>query len=223
MKLPILFFAAGLGTRMQPLVQDRPKPLINVAGKALLDHAMQFADIPQIGKQVVNLHFKPQMIRDHLAGKPVAFSDESDQLLETGGGLAKALPLLNGKTVATMNTDAVWKGPNPLDILISAWADQMEALLLIVPKARVHGHPGKGDFDLVSDGRIIRGRDMIYTGVQILRTETLADINESCFSMNVVWDRLLERKRLFGVEYPGHWCDVGQPSSIETAEKMLDV
>jgi MurNAc alpha-1-phosphate uridylyltransferase len=223
MTLPILLFAAGLGTRMGALTADRPKPLIPVAGKPLIDHALDVATTAQTGTKVVNLHYKGQIIRDHLAGQNILFSDESDKLRETGGGLRHALPLLGASPVLTMNTDAVWKGPNPVTHLLNAWDDKMEALLLIVATENAHGHPGKGDFDIDGDGRLQRASGAIYTGVQIIQTEALQDIAERAFSMNMVWDQIAARGGLYGALYGGQWCDVGQPESIPIAEAMLHV
>jgi len=223
MTLPILFFAAGKGTRMAPLTDTMPKPLIPVAGRPLLDHAWGFADATKFAPKVVNTHYKGQMIRDHLAGQQVLFSDETDALLETGGGLRHAMHLLDGSPVATMNTDAVWRGPNPLTTLLDAWDDRMEALLLMVEKANVHGHKGKGDFEIDSTGRLHRGPGAVYTGVQIIRTDCLHNIPDVAFSINVVCDQIAARGGLYGTIYDGQWCDVGQPDSIPIAEAMLHV
>lgn len=220
---PILLFAAGLGTRMGTLTQDRPKPLIEVAGRSLIDHALELANIPEVGQKVVNLHHQAQMIRDHLQSQNILYSDEDSALLETGGGLRHALPLLKESPVLTMNTDAVWNGPNPIRQVLNSWRDEMEALLLIVPRHNVSGHLGKGDFDIATDGQLSRAAGAIYTGVQMIRTECLKDIEESAFSMNVAWDQIAARGGLYGTMYEGRWCDVGQPSSIQLAEAMLDV
>lgn len=223
MKVPVLLFAAGLGTRMGAMVNDRPKPLIPVAGRPLIDHALHQLDTPRIGRKVVNVHYRADMIRDHLRDRDIRFSDETARLMETGGGLRCALPLLNQTPAITMNTDAVWRGPNPVDAVLDAWRDDMEALLLIVPKERVSGHPGAGDFRLDAAGRLHRAPEAIYTGLQMIRTDTLADMADEPFSMNVIWDQMAARGGLFGVTFVGQWCDVGQPSSIPLAEAMLDV
>jgi len=223
MTTPVLLFAAGLGTRMGALTQDRPKPLVEVAGKALIDHALTLVDGAALGRRVVNLHYKPQMIRDHLSGQDIAFSDETGQRLETGGGLRQAMALLGSDPVVTLNTDAVWRGSNPIHQLLQDWQPQMEALLLLVPRARAHGHMGKGDFRRAPDGRLERGTDTIYTGLQMVRTNTLPGIADPAFSMNLVWDQMAGRGGLYGTVWNGDWCDVGQPSSIATAERMLDV
>ncbi len=221
--MPILLFAAGLGTRMGALTQTMPKPLIKVGEKALIDHALDIAEAAPVGRKVVNLHYRGAMIQEHLAGRDVHFSDESKALLETGGGLRHALPLLQGNPTLAMNTDAVWNGPNPVRHVLDAWDAKMEALLLVVAKENVTGHMGKGDFRVDDDGRLHRAPDTIYTGVQIIRTDVLLDIPQDAFSMNVAWNMIAERGGLYGTLYDGKWCDVGQPSSIPLAEAMLDV
>ena len=215
----ILLFAAGLGTRMAPLTNTRPKPLVRVAGIALLDHAL--AHCAGL-RTVVNVHYFADQIRDHLAQTDVLISDEPNQLLETGGGLKHAVPLLGIDPVLTMNTDSVWKGPNPVQTLTRAWMPiEMESVLLLIPHAHAVGHTGSGDFDLDGSGRLTRGTNYVYSGVQIIRTDGLADITEDVFSMWELWDGMLKRKTMFGVIYDGKWCDVGRPDNIEIAEEML--
>ncbi|MEH6654974.1 nucleotidyltransferase family protein [Loktanella salsilacus] len=216
----VMLFAAGMGTRMAPLTADRPKPLICVAGRALLDHALDLTDVPQVGRRVVNVHYKADMVRAHLAGRDVAISAE-DPLLETGGGLRHALPLLGAGPVMTLNTDAVWHGPNPLAQLAAAWQPQMEALLLLVPPAQVAGHVGKGDFAIAPDGRLTRAPAQIYTGAQIMRTDRLGDVPQDAFSLNLIWNEVAQRGGLYGISYDGRWCDVGRPDCIPLAEQML--
>jgi MurNAc alpha-1-phosphate uridylyltransferase len=176
-----------------------------------------------VGPIVVNTHYHADLLRAHLASKPVLISDETDLLRETGGGLRHALHLLGQEPVITMNTDAVWNGGNPIEQLASFWRPEMEALLLLVPKEQVRGHLGKGDFLIGKRDRLLRAPEHIYTGVQIIRTETLAGIASEVFSLNMIWDQMAERGGLYGAIYDGVWCDVGQPSSIPLAEAMLDV
>ncbi|WP_439153661.1 nucleotidyltransferase family protein [Yoonia sp.] len=221
MTTPVLLFAAGLGTRMGELTHDRPKALVPVAGRALIDHALDLTT--GIGPLVVNAHYKADMLRTHLAGRDITISDETDLLRETGGGLRHAMPLLPGNPVITMNTDAIWRGPNPVTQLRGAWREGMEALLLLVPTAQVTGHKGKGDFTVDSAGRLTRAPAHIYTGLQMIRTDTIGGIAAEVFSMNVVWDQMATRGALYGVVYDGQWCDVGQPESIPLAEAMLHV
>ena len=220
MSYAILLFAAGLGTRMKHLTHDKPKSLIPVAGKSLLNHALDLTETPWVQRRVVNLYHKGAMIREHLSGRDVRFSDETE-LLETGGGLRNALPLLESDPVLTLNTDAVWQGPNPIDHLCGAWQDHMESLLLLVPQVRAVGHTGKGDFLVKEDNRLMRGPGPIYTGLQLTRTGGLDAISEQKFSMNLLWNDAEAKNGLFGVLYPGRWCDVGRPESIPLAEAML--
>lgn len=217
-RTPVMIFAAGRGTRMGALTQTRPKPLIEVAGRPLIDHALDLAGDRPV---VVNLHHLGDMLRAHLARRAIAFSDESDRLLETGGGLRKARPLLGTSPVFTLNSDAVWQGPNPLDLLAEGWRDGMEALLLLLPRDRALGHRGTGDFLPGPDGRLERGPGLVYSGAQLLRTEGLDEIDEAVFSLNRLWDRAMSRGGLFGLVYPGAWCDVGQPESIPLAENLI--
>ncbi|AKS47738.1 MurNAc alpha-1-phosphate uridylyltransferase [Octadecabacter temperatus] len=215
----ILLFAAGLGTRMAPLTNKRPKPLVEVSGKPLLDHALaQCSGL----KAVVNTHYFAEQIHAHLAGTDVLVSDESDQLLETGGGLKRALPLLDSNPVLTMNTDAVWRGSNPVECLKDEWRPKkMDALLLMIPTSNAVGHNGSGDFDIDSEGRLSRGSEYVYSGVQVIRTDGLASISLEAFSMWALWESMLANETMFGVVYDGQWCDVGRPDSIPVAEDML--
>lgn len=217
----LMLFAAGLGTRMGELTRKRPKPLIPVAGRALIDHALdQVEGDPRI---VVNLHYLGQMIRDHLAARPdIAFSDETETILETGGGLRAALQHLGPGPVFTLNSDAVWTGPPATRTLRDHWRPvKMDGLLLLVPRARATGYQGPGDFAMDAEGRLSRGTDFVYTGAQILRTEGLADVPQPVFSLNVLWDRMIAAGRLCGAVHPGGWCDVGRPSSIPLAEALF--
>ncbi|WP_323038443.1 nucleotidyltransferase family protein [Gemmobacter sp.] len=216
-----MLFAAGFGTRMGALSADRPKPLIPVAGRPLIDHALALADGAGIGRIVANLHYRGDQIRAHLSGRGVLFSDEQPEILETGGGLRAALPLLGAGPVYTLNTDAVWTGDNPLETLGNAWDNGMDALLLLAPVAQTRGHGPKGDFTLHPDGRITRGGDMVYLGAQILDPSGLAAIPDRVFSLNRLWDRMIAGGRAFGALHAGLWCDVGRPEGIAEAEAML--
>lgn len=220
----ILIFAAGLGTRMGTLTRDLPKPLIRVAGRPLLDHALALADAAGATKKVVNTHYLAPMIARHLASRPdVTISDEQPDVLETGGGLRRALPQLGTEPVFTLNPDAVWTGTNPLCALAEAWdPGRMEGLLMLVPLNAARGHAGTGDFIRDDGGRLSRGPGAIYGGAQIIKTGLLQDIREEAFSLNLLWSRMVERGTLFGIEHDGGWCDVGRPEGIELAEAMLE-
>jgi len=217
-----MLFAAGFGTRMGDLTRDRPKPLVEVAGRPLIDHALDLVRPLELPRVVANLHYKPEMLRAHLEPQGVALSQEAPEILDTGGGLRAARPLLGPGPVFTLNTDAIWSGPNPLELLRAAWdAEAMDALLICVSPDRALGHAGGGDFAIDAAGRVRRGPGAIYGGAQILRTDLLDEIAEEVFSLNRVWDRMLARGRLFALDYPGRWCDVGHPGGIALAESLL--
>jgi len=218
-----MLFAAGFGTRMGALTADRPKPLIHVGGRALLDHALGLVDAAGIATRVVNAHYKADQIALHLAGTNAALSLEEPDILDTGGGLRAALPLLGPGPVFTLNTDAVWTGPNPLIALRKAWdPSRMDALLLVIPADRARGHDVAGDFALAPDGRLTRGGDLVFTGAQIVDPAGLGCIRQTACSLNRLWDRIAADGRLFGLVHAGGWCDVGHPDGIAEAEDMIN-
>lgn len=221
----LMIFAAGFGTRMGALTAQCPKPLIPVAGRPLLDHALaQAAGVP-LDRVVVNVHYLSDQIRAHLAGQAVAIADETGCILETGGGLRAARPLLGDGPVFVMNSDGVWTGENPLAQLAAAWdADRMDVLLLLLPAGDFTGHRGIGDFVMDDTGRIARaaGRPgLAYIGAQITRTDLLQDIPEQVFSLNLWWDRAIAAGRAYGLVHRGGCADVGRPESIALAEALL--
>ncbi len=217
-----MLFAAGFGTRMGALTQAQPKPMIEVAGLPLIDHALGPIRAAGIVNIVANLHYRPERLRPYLEERGVVTITEAPDILETGGGLRNALPELGPDPVLTMNSDAVWHGPNPVEALCAAWdPGRMEALLLLVPQARAHGHRGAGSFALDGEGRISQQPDLIYTGLQIIRTDGLAAIEETAFSIWEIWRPMIAAGRMFGHVYDGHWCDVGHPDGIAVAEAML--
>ena len=218
-----MLFAAGFGTRMRHLTKDKPKPLIEVAGMPLIDHTLALAKDITPRKIVANLHYRPEQLAAHLEGHGVETILETPDILETGGGLKNALSVLGTDPVFTANTDAIWLGPNPFACLLEAWNPEvMDALLLCVPRDQALGHTGPGDFIADHRGRLKRGAGAIYGGIQILKTDGLARISERAFSLNALWARMLEEKRLFGTTYPGKWCDVGSPEGVELAGALLE-
>ena len=227
MRFPLMIFAAGFGTRMGPLTAQKPKPLIPVGGTPLLDHALSLTKAASVGPVVVNTHYLGDQVAHHLQGKPVLVSHEPDEILETGGGLRKALPLLGPGPVMTLNSDAVWTGENPLVQLARVWdPDRMDALLLLLPAEKAMGHSGTGDFQIDAAGRLVRAEGkpgLVYLGAQILKTEDLTQIDRTVFSLNLLWDDMIARQRVFGVLHQGGWCDVGRPEGIAQAEALLRV
>jgi len=219
----LMLFAAGFGTRMGALTAHRPKPMIEVAGKPLIDHTLDLAQPCEFDRTIANLHYLPDVLETHLAPRNVQTLHETPEVLETGGGLKNALPLLGTAPAVTSNTDAVWKGPNPFEMVLNAWnPDKMDALLICVPLQNCLGHTGKGDFVIDRNGALTRGPgDVVYSGIQILKTDLIAARPERVFSLNVIWNQMLKDDRLFGLRYPGKWCDVGHPEGISLAENML--
>lgn len=222
----LMLFAAGFGTRMGAITADRPKPLIPVAGRALIDHALDLAADAGLTRMVVNLHYRGDQIAAHLCGrKGIALAWERERILDTGGGLRAAMPLLPEGPVFTLNTDAVWTGPNPLTTLRGAWRPpDMSALLLLAAPERAAGHHGPADFTLAADGRIARAAaepGLVYLGAQIIDPLRLGSVPEEVFSLNLLWDRLIAEGRAYGIMHPGGWCDVGRPEGIAEAEAML--
>jgi len=219
----LMIFAAGLGTRMGALTAERPKPLIEVAGKPLVDHALDQAYAAGLRQIVVNTHYRAGQLEAYLEDYPdLAISHETPELLDTGGGLRQALPMLGAGPVLTLNSDAVWTGDNPLRELAAAWEPtKMDALLLLVEREQAIGHTGPGDFLIGGEGHLTRGPSLIYTGAQIIRTEGLRTIPDTIFSLNLLWDTMLLDERVFGLVHRGGWCDVGQPEGIRLAETML--
>ena len=221
-----MILAAGLGTRMGALTRDRPKPLLSVAGRPLLDHALVRAAEAGATRLIVNVHWCADQIRAHLAGRNVLISDETDVLLDTGGGVRRALPLLGPDPVFTLNSDAIWTGPAPLPALAAAWDPaRHDALLLLVARAEARAHAGAGDFHLSGDRPARRGAaetaPYVFTGAQILHPRALAGFPDGPFSMNAVWNRLLAADRLGAVVHRGGWVDVGTPEGLAAADALL--
>jgi N-acetyl-alpha-D-muramate 1-phosphate uridylyltransferase len=220
-----MILAAGLGTRMGPLTASRPKPLIPVAGKPLIDHALEVAKSAGTRRIVVNTHYLADQLAAHLDHAGVQISHEADRLLETGGGLRAALPLLGPGPVAILNSDGIWTGGNPLGQLAAAWdGARMETLLLLLPVDKTLGHGTAGDFRLDGHGRLSRGQggeDQVYIGAAIIKPDRLFGIEAQAFSLNRIWDGMIAAGTAFGVVHDGRWCDVGSPAGIVAAEGLL--
>ncbi len=228
-----MVFAAGLGTRMRPLTNDRPKALVEVAGKTLVDWGLERLAAAGVETAVVNVHHFPERLEAHLAarGDPprIIISDERDVLLETGGGLVRALPKLGGDPVFTLNADTIWRedGPSALGALADAFdPGRMDAILLLAPRTGSVGYHGAGDFTRSDDGRLARRGDAatapwVYAGAQVIHPRIMAGLPEERFSLNRVWDGLLAQGRLFGLPLDGLWLHVGDPAARDEAEAAL--
>ncbi|KTE21467.1 mannose-1-phosphate guanylyltransferase [Sphingopyxis sp. H050] len=228
-----MVMAAGIGKRMRPLTATRPKPLVRVAGKALIDHSLDRIEAAGIGHVVVNVHYLADALEAHLAAQKrrftIAVSDERAQLLETGGGMMKALPLLTGDPILIVNSDNIWTdGPqDSIANLARHWDDaKMDALLLVIRQASATGHGGKGDFHMDPAGKLSRRKPgriapFVYTGIQLVSRRLLVDAPEGPFSTNILWDRAIAAGRLYGLSHMGQWFDVGTPASIAPTEAAL--
>ena len=218
----VMIFAAGFGTRMGDLTRATPKPLIKVNGKALVDHTLDLVDSISPEITVVNAHYLADQIVDHFADKDAKISIEKPDILDTGGGLKAALPLLKQSPVFTSNSDCIWDGPNPFRLLVESWdPERMDALLGCIRVENCLGRVSPGDFTIDESGMISRKGDFVYGGVQIIKTDRVKAHPNRTFSLNEVWDQIAQDKRLFGLDYPGRWCDVGHPDGIALAEGLF--
>jgi MurNAc alpha-1-phosphate uridylyltransferase len=226
-----MVLAAGLGKRMRPLTASQPKPLVRVAGKPLIDHALDRLAEAGVGRAVVNVHYLADALEAHVTARTapqVTVSDERALLLETGGGMVKALPHLPDPFFA-LNADNVWlDGPNTAFAELSRrWNPaEMDALLLLVPHARAANFNGPGDFHLDPNGLLSRRKDgriapFIYTGIQLVSHRLLREAPEGAFSTNILWNRAIEEGRLYGLSFGGLWFEVGTPQAIRPTEEAL--
>lgn len=228
-----MIMAAGLGTRMRPLTDAKPKPLIEVAGTTLLDHVLDLLREAGVGRIVVNVHYFPEQIEAHLAEHArdfeLAVSDERALLRDTGGGLVQALALIPDDPFFCINADN-WFADTKEHALLSmadAWdSARMDVLMLVVPLARAGNSQGTGDFDMDAAGRLSREgakrpRPFVWTGIQMLAKSIVADPPSEVFSTNVFWDRAIAKGRCYGLVHEGAWFDVGYPAAIKLTEAAL--
>lgn len=228
-----MVLAAGLGRRMRPLTATRPKPLVEVAGRALLDRALDTLKAGGVAHVVVNVHYMADRIEAHLAARPtgldITVSDERALLLETGGGITRALPLIEADPFLSINADNIWiDGPiGAVRLLAERWNPaEMDALLLMIPQSRANCHSGPGDFHMDPVGRLRRrgpGRvaPFVYTGLQMLSKSLFDGVAVEPFSMNRLWDRAAAKGRLYGVVHQGLWFDVGTAAAVRQTEQLL--
>jgi MurNAc alpha-1-phosphate uridylyltransferase len=223
-----MVLAAGLGKRMRPLTDDRPKPLVELAGRSLLDRALDNLAAGGITSFVVNSHYKGEMIEAHLKGRGDIILSPEEVLLETGGGVKKALPLLGDDAFFVVNSDAVWRDGTESTVkrTASGWRDGgMDALLLLVPMGAVAGNMGDhpGDYHLEADGRARRRAQgetapFLFGGIQILHPRLFEGAPDGPFSLNILYDRAQRAGRLHGLRHDGEWYHVGTPEELAAAE-----
>lgn len=227
-----MVLAAGLGTRMRPITNTLPKCLVSVDGRTLLDRALDRVAEAGVPSAVVNVHHHADQVRAHLADRSdpaITISDETGTLLETGGGIVKALPLLGEAPFFVLNSDCiVLNGVRPALLnLADAWdAERMDALLLLARSVAAHGYEGMGDFFMDIEGRIRRRTEAevapyIYSGVMLVHPRLFADAPDGAFSMNVLFNRAIEAERLYGLSHDGAWFHVGTPDAIANTERQL--
>ncbi len=231
-----LVLAAGKGLRLRPLTARRPKPLIQAAGRTLIDRTLDHVAAAGIGRVIVNLHYRGDMLRRHLDRREdmsIGYSDESAKLLDTGGGVKKALKRLVGKGARpkpffVLNSDALWSdaGENALIRLAEAWdGRRMDALFLLQPTDRATAHTGNGDYRMKRDGRLLRSPDKpapyVFSGIRILHPRLFEGAPKGAFSIIPLFDAAERRGRLFGLRHRGQWMDVGTPEGLAEAEARL--
>jgi N-acetyl-alpha-D-muramate 1-phosphate uridylyltransferase len=227
-----MVLAAGLGTRMRPLTDTKPKPLVQVAGKALIDHVLDKLAAAGVKTAVVNVHYLADQIERHLAKrkKPkIVISDERGLLLDTGGGVAKALPLLGDTPFFHVNSDTLWldgETPNLTRLAQSFDAAKMDALLLLAPAKGSIGYGGSGDFSLHADGHLVARvtgtqAPLVYAGVAILAPALFQAAPEGAFSLTALFERAAAKGRLHGLRLEGQWMHVGSPDAIAAAEAAI--
>ncbi|MCX5494930.1 nucleotidyltransferase family protein [Kaistia dalseonensis] len=224
-----MILAAGIGKRMRPVTATVPKPLIEVAGRPLIDRALDRLMVAGVEEVVVNVHYLADLVETHVKKRKtprVIVSDERSGLLETGGGVTKALPLLGDKPFYVMNSDSFWiEGPRPnLDWLAAGWDDErMDAILMLAPTVASIGYSGPGDFEMDKEGRLARRVErtiapFVYSGAAILSPRLFEGAPEGSFSLNLLFDKAIAAGRLYGIRMDGIWLHVGTPEAIREAE-----
>jgi MurNAc alpha-1-phosphate uridylyltransferase len=227
-----MVLAAGLGVRMRPLTDNMPKPLVRVAGRALLDHVLDKLGDAGVGEAVVNVHYLPDQIIDHTANRRqprIIISDERAEVLETGGGVVKALPLLGNAPFFLVNADTMWIDgvrPNLARMAEAFDPERMDILLLMAPTTSSIGYGGRGDYAMLPDGALRKRREhqvvpFVYAGAAILSPSLFADAPAGKFSLTKLFDSANEQERLFGLRLDGVWMHVGTPDAVHAAEEAF--
>lgn len=230
-----MVLAAGLGTRMRPITDTIPKPLVKIDGKPMIDYALDSLVEAGVETAVVNVHYLAEQMLDHLSAYTaleVIISDERDRLMNNGGGLAKGLKLLDRGNIFVTNADLFWIGeqadrPSNLRRLAGFFdAEHMDMAMLCVKLEDTTGHNGKNDFNLATDGKLSRYRDqrpspVVYAGAIAMNTSFLDDAPDDAFNLNLYFDKAIERGRLYGIMLEGHWLTVGTPAAIDAAEETI--
>jgi N-acetyl-alpha-D-muramate 1-phosphate uridylyltransferase len=227
-----MVLAAGLGQRMRPLTDRMPKPLVEVAGQPLLDHVLDKLAVAGVAEAVINVHYLPDRIIDHVASRTrprVIISDERDRVLGTGGGVVKALPLLDDRPFFLLNADTMWIDGVRSNLARLAEAfdpARMDVLLLMAPTASSIGYTGRGDYSMLPDGALRKRREhqvvpFVYAGAAIMSPSIFAGAPKGEFSLTKMFDAANEQERLFGLRLDGVWMHVGTPDAVQAAEEAF--
>ncbi len=227
-----MILGAGLGTRMRPLTDLVPKPLVRLGGRALIDHALDRLEAAGITRVVVNVHHRADQLEAHLKSRKhpeILISDERGRLLDTGGGVVHALPLLGDRPFLIHNSDTVWiEGiGGAIARLIAAWEpERMDSLMLLALAATSLGYAGHGDFNMEPNGLLTRRPErreapFVFTGVSIAHPRLFRNAPPGAFSLNALWDRAIAERRLYGVRLDGIWMHIGTPDALADAEQRL--
>ncbi len=228
-----MVMAAGLGTRMRPLTATRPKPLVELNGTALIDYTLQRLTTHNIAPIIANVHYLPDMLEQHLRESTIAdviIADERAQLLDTGGGARANLDILGPDAFFILNSDSLWieEDEDNLTAMLKSWDDtQMDCLMLLATPESSLGYSGKGDFNLDPDGRLSRRvprekAAYVHTGCCLIHPRLFANSPNGPFSLNLLWDKALSNKRLFGLALRGLWLHIGTPEALKAAERKLN-
>jgi len=228
-----MVLAAGLGVRMRPLTDTVPKPLVRLKGRALIDHVLDRIAAAGVARAVVNVHYLADALEAHLSQRKrpqIVISDERGQILDTGGAVVHALPKLGAEPFLIHNSDSVWiegVGSN-LERLFAAWdSETMDSLMLLASAATSLGYEGPGDFAMGTNGRLIRRGErqmapFVFTGVSIAHPRMFEGAPQGAFSLNRVWDKAIEKGRLYGIRLDGLWMHVGTPEALKEAERWIE-
>ena len=227
-----MVLAAGLGKRMRPITATIPKPMVEIGGRSMINHALDRIEAAGIPTAIVNVHYLADLLEAHVSGRErprIVISDERDALLETGGGIKRALPLIGPDPFLILNSDSLWlEGPRSnVARLIDAWDPaRMDILLLLAATATSLGYDGAGDFTMDPRGVLARRQErcvapFVYAGVAILKPELFADTPDGSFSLNLLFDRAIAQERLYGLRLDGEWLHVGTPEAVPEANARI--
>jgi len=229
-----MVLAAGLGTRLRPLTNNMPKPLLPMGGKTMLDHALDHAMLADVKRAVINVHYLPGKIMGHVSQRKqpmIMISDETSALLETGGGIKNALNYIDRDVFFTLNSDVMWRdragGPSALQRMQDAWNPQiMDTLLLITPLETATGFVGVGDYFIGTDGALTwRGNEKtapyVFAGATITKAKGFADYPERRFSQKRIWDQQESKGRLYAVVHTGEWYHCSTPADYAAVTAAL--